>query len=129
MTLHRFVNIKSYFFYYVPLSFRVKKKQTLSLSAPSHSHMAPPHHLCCFSLSHDSNPALLSHTALSGSGYGRFAVSLGLGEMVMMFAAGGGDVVRGRCGCGCVGACGFVAIWIRCGWVCVAVGLVVLLEC
>jgi hypothetical protein len=61
-------------------------------------------------------------------GYGRFAVSLGLGkmglgEMVMMFAATDGDVVRGGCGCGCVGAGGFVAIWIRCGWVCVAVGL------
>ena len=64
---------------------------------------------------------------------------MGLGEMVMMFAAAGGDVVRGECecGCGCVGAGGFVAIWIRCGWVCVAVGLggwccrglVVWLEC
>ena len=30
------------------------------------------------------------------------AVGLGLGEMVMMFTAGGGDVVRGRCGFGCV---------------------------
>ena len=40
---------------------------------------------------------------------------MGLGEMVMMFAAAGGDVVRGECecGCGCVGAGGFVAIWIR----------------
>ena len=39
---------------------------------------------------------------------------MGLGEMVMMFAAAGGDV-RGECecGCGCVGAGGFVAIWIR----------------
>jgi hypothetical protein len=44
-------------------------------------------------------------------------VSLGLGEMVMMFAAGGGDVVCSGCGCGCVGAGGFVVIWIRCGWV------------
>ncbi len=40
----------------------------------------------------------------------------------MMFAAAGGDV-HGECGCGCVGAGGFVAIWIRCGWVCVAVSL------
>ena len=48
-------------------------------------------------------------------------MSLVLGEMVMMFAVAGGDVVRG--GCGCVGAGGFVEIWIRCGWVCVAVGL------
>jgi hypothetical protein len=53
-------------------------------------------------------------------------VGLGLGEMVMMFATVGGDV---RGGCGCVGAGGFVAIWIRCGWVCVAMGLVVWLEC
>uniref|UniRef100_A0A2N9GQ30 Uncharacterized protein n=1 Tax=Fagus sylvatica TaxID=28930 RepID=A0A2N9GQ30_FAGSY len=45
---------------------------------------------------------------------------MGLGEMVMMFAAAGGDVVRGGCGCGCVGAGGFVAIWIR---FCVTVGL------
>jgi hypothetical protein len=44
---------------------------------------------------------------------------MGLGEMVMMFAAAGGDVVHGGCGCGCVGAGGFVAIWIRCEWVCV----------
>ena len=44
---------------------------------------------------------------------------MGLGEMVMMFAAASGDVVRG----GCVGAGGFVAIWIRCEWVCVTVGL------
>ena len=52
-------------------------------------------------------------------------MSLVLGEMVMMFAVAGGDVVRDECGCGCgcVGAGGFVAIWIRCGWVCVAVSL------
>jgi hypothetical protein len=50
-------------------------------------------------------------------GYGGFAMSLGLGEMVMMFATAGGDVVRDGCECGCVGAGGFVAIWIRCEWV------------
>ena len=66
--------------------------------------------------------------APGGGGYGGFVVSLGLGEMglgemVMMFAAASGDVVCGGCGCGCVGAGGFVAIWIRCEWVCVTVGL------
>ena len=103
-----------------PPEFKKKKKKN-SLSAPSHSHTTPPHHLYCFSLLHGSSPALLSRTAPSGGRYGGFAVSLGLGEMVMMFSAAGGDVVCG--GCGCVGAGGFVTICIRCGWVCVTVGL------
>ena len=50
-------------------------------------------------------------------------MSLGLGEMVMMFVAASGDVVCSGCECGCVGAGGFVAIWIWCEWVCVAVVL------
>uniref|UniRef100_A0A2N9IVG6 Uncharacterized protein n=1 Tax=Fagus sylvatica TaxID=28930 RepID=A0A2N9IVG6_FAGSY len=92
--------------------------------------MAPPH-LCCFSLSHGSSPALLSRTAPGGGGYGGFAVSLGLGEMVMvMFAAAGGDVVRGGCGCGRL-----VLPWVWESGVAVGLGgrccrgLVVWLEC
>ena len=51
-------------------------------------------------------------------GYGGFAVSLGLGEMglgemVMMFAATGGDVVRGGCGCGCWRfCCDLDPVWV-----------------
>ena len=41
------------------------------------------------------------------------AVGLGLGKMVMMFAAAGGDVVCGGCGCGRL-VLPWLVVWLEC---------------